>query len=590
MPAADMFQQIAKGQPGPFSDYLRPYQPRPIDAPMPESSGFENTPQAIAEIGLGFLKGVRQRRLAEAAEKDRNTEESLERFRNYVNELLSSPDLTQQGKEEILRKGSEILDRHSRYELRNAPKEGVAGFFRNLFLNLSGGPIKEREPVNWDEATGQLKQLADQHSQQKNFESAVAEAQQKLTALQSSNPNLSAEQVQREMLPVYFKIIQNAPNYAGVFADRFFGGRVEPFPSVSSPTWQMQELMRTSPRASVPNTQPPPTQLNYTPIAGFTPSVRPADMTQTASTGQPGSSTSEQGIEYLPGYGPERFARLSALGSMQSSPVQVGRPTLVTTGKRRVMAVEVMGSPDPNDNGYWEVQTGKKIQGPVVAVSIASNPGIHVDSEGRPMYFDANIGRMVYAEGPDNNPVRLMRSPVRVTGPDGVERWVYPSESNIENQPTGSVARDYLSMQRERRKRLSDLDKWLDSQNLETNRIYNKWVNDIRSKNIDIVLQGLASLGVHVDPATARQAMTNPQPLIDIIEAQRQQALQENKAAWARERQSIDENFPSSPPPSGGRVSGSPKSGSSGAGGAGGSRSPSVPVPSQQLFDSLLRK
>jgi hypothetical protein len=272
MPAAEVFQQIGASQDGPFSQYLRP---RPIDTlppPGQSSSGFESDPAAIGEVALGFLQGVRKNRVAQFLEQDQNAETSLNNFRQYVNSKLSDPDLTEEGRQAIQDEANTILNTHMQYEMRDVPKGGVQGFLKNILTNLSGGPIKTREPINWDMARGRISSLAGGQSQKANYQTALNEAMAKLSELKGPDGNrlVMPSEVQSAMAPIFSKVAMSAPAYAQIF-QQAIGSMVPKDPFAEAMTAKKIEFLQNG-FGGRPTQQPPAAPPSMAPPADAPPS------------------------------------------------------------------------------------------------------------------------------------------------------------------------------------------------------------------------------------------------------------------------------------------------------------------------------
>lgn len=232
MPIPDMFRSMAGGQQGTFSDYLRqPLQPRPIDTQRPAAetaSGWAPGYAAGGEVALDFLRGVRQNRVSDFMENEGNNQRALESFQEHVNARLQDPDLTDEGRKAILDEANQVMNQHMQYEVRDVPKGGAAGFFKNLLINATGGPIKTREPINWNEATGRITNIASGFSQKKGLQQALEEAQQIKTRLSAGGKVPTLEEVQQALAPVYNKVLLSAPSYAPGFLQSMSLGHLPP--------------------------------------------------------------------------------------------------------------------------------------------------------------------------------------------------------------------------------------------------------------------------------------------------------------------------------------------------------------------------
>lgn len=564
-------------QQGPFSDYL---QPRPIDQPISPATGWENAPTAAGKLALNFLQGVREERVARAREEDYNAQKQLDNYRQQIYTMAQNPDLTEEGRQALLQEANSTLNQHMQYEMRDVPKHGVGGFLKNLLINAAGGPIKTREPIDWDAAMGRAANIVTGASQKANFNNAVQEAQQKISALKQTNPNPSAEDVERAIGDTFSRVVQSAPNYVQAFQATVgvpMGATYQPAGSLQ---YQMQELTRNTPIQ--PTEAPPEPPQNFTPIGGYSP------MAPAMTTPPPGTAPAPAGqaVVYEPGYGPQRFAALSMVAGHQGSPIQISQPKLVTSGGKRMMATMVFGSPNPADNGYWDASTQRKISSPVTAESVTTSNGI-TDERGFEMHYDPSQGRYVYTPGPDGQPFRRGYAPVPVVGADGQIRYVSRGEAG--GQVAGSQGmldrRTAQERAKERSAAIVAADNRLQSRNIETNRALNAAAVAVQKGSIDIAVQGLSSLGIPVDPSVVQQAMKNPKPLLDVIEAQRQKALADNQRAWQQERGTIDQNYPAqttAPPPGTGAAPPATQAPPQSSGGA------RVAIPPAASFDSMI--
>src|SRR5512146_752693 len=91
-------QQILSQRSPYLEEMMRPYQPQPIDAIQNRYTGYEPKAVGIGKVALDFLQGVRQRRIADFLEAERNNEMALNQYRAYVAQRLASPDLTDEGR------------------------------------------------------------------------------------------------------------------------------------------------------------------------------------------------------------------------------------------------------------------------------------------------------------------------------------------------------------------------------------------------------------------------------------------------------------------------------------------------------------
>ncbi len=188
---ADTFAQIGQNQQVPqvFGQYLNPAQVPPGPEASFQNTGWEAHPHAVAggEVALGFLSGIRRRRIQQAALQEANTESQLNAYRNKVSMLMQNPNLTEAAKAKIYNDANQVMAQHMQYEMKDAPKDGVAGFMKNLFTHLTGGPIKTREPIDFNTESGKLDTLLQTgrdpntglaYNQDKNYQESLSQLAQ----------------------------------------------------------------------------------------------------------------------------------------------------------------------------------------------------------------------------------------------------------------------------------------------------------------------------------------------------------------------------------------------------------------------------
>jgi hypothetical protein len=261
--AAETFQNMAPPQ-GPFSEMLSaPLVPRPIDTMQQQFTGHESGPVGGGKIALQFLQGIRERRRADFLEDDKNRQVELDNYRNYVNQRLQDPDLTEEGRRAIIEEGNRTLNTHMQYEMRDLKdNDGVAGFFKKILVHAAGGPIKTRQPINFDEATGRIAKAAMGHSQKAIFEAGVKEAMQKVTEMRQAGA--SPRQVQAALSEIGTRIAAGAPAYAEAFAYNVGPlAKFDPFTEevnrqLYNRARQLGGAAPTAPALSAPATAPPP--------------------------------------------------------------------------------------------------------------------------------------------------------------------------------------------------------------------------------------------------------------------------------------------------------------------------------------------
>ena len=483
--AADQFGQIQVPQT--FSQYLNPLQTPPPSA-MPEPTGFETHPHAVAgaEMALGFLQGVRRNRIQQAAQQDQNTETQLNAFRQSVNAQLSDPDLTEEGRQAILAKANSVMAQHMQYEMRDVPKDGVAGFFKNLLTHATGGPIKVREPIDFEKEIGGLTTLRSgvgqnnlSYSQSANFQSAVAQGTTALNAYQQAHPGVPLDAgTVRQILTssgAYQKVALGAPSKANDFWISFGVAPGASYPERGSIEALIPLTAPTVPPTQAPPGSPPP-QVTTPPMAGEaqqigppsgqagptgTPiplgepnqkaiaspapppvasapaSILPANLAPTPNGGTgPGEyagalpEESTGVIKYAPGYGVAQFRALNGMSAKGGATISPAHEVITQNGVR-TMAVQVKTYGD--GNGYWTAEKDPKlIDEPVLAVSLS--PGAHNvkrdPTTGRGYYWEPNLRKNVWEFGPDGKPIVIDEKLVAITDPKtGNSRWVPKSQA-----------------------------------------------------------------------------------------------------------------------------------------------------------------
>lgn len=584
----ETFAQFApqQGQ-GPFSQYLNPSAP--AQAPeMPAATGWESHPHAVAaaDIALGFLRGIRENRIRQFAQNEQQAQQSMDNYRQEVNARLQDPNLTDAGRQALLAQANATMAAHSQFEAKDAPSEGVGGFFKNLLVHATGGPQKSRKPIDFDTETGNIAKLINtgtdpatglSYNQSQNFGKAVNTAQQAVDMLKrgdptngiAANPNPTAEQVQQAVAKsgAFQMVTTGAPKYINEFMAQVGVPMGVSYPAAGSPQALMSQLAppsTTAAVASVPPTQAPPITAGYklaardvaqaseipaqpntaTPSA----SVRPADTTTPANT-----------IQYESGYGADRFAILSRLAHMTGGGVgMTAAHPVVTDSGVRTTGVMVSGSPNPVDNGYWDANSGQKISGRVIPVSL--NPGSHVVRKGTDnmaLVYDPNVGHEVYDLGPDGKPYKIPENFVQVTQPNGDVVWM--SKSQAEGKVTGAqgllqrnieARRNLVAMginavdARTAHQDLINMSTRYTQSQAAINTKFDSLVDAARKGQLNITTAAAAGLNRPITQQMIDQARTNSQPLVDEIQAQRKEQLSQVQQGFEAVKQEVYSAYP----------------------------------------------
>jgi hypothetical protein len=194
----DMFQQIAGSQPGPFSKYLQPTQPGPMDQPMNAPTGWESKGVAGGEIALGFLKGVRQQRVQQFAQQEAVKQAQYDALRSQINRHVQNDDLEEMTRHDLGQYGDDLQTQHFTAETRKV-KGGVGEFFKNLIVNATGGQMQGSTPIDIAEAAAKVHMMATGPTSTKSY--WRAQANQKLAeataAAAASGYPMSQAQVQQ---------------------------------------------------------------------------------------------------------------------------------------------------------------------------------------------------------------------------------------------------------------------------------------------------------------------------------------------------------------------------------------------------------
>ncbi len=574
--ASQLFQQIAGNQPAPFQQYLRPVQERPIDQPTPGATGWESQGVGLGQIALGFLKGVRQNRVADYLEQEKNAQASQDLYIQDVNTTVhNNDDLNQMGRDALGKMALDTMNAHSQYETKDIKDgHGVAGFFKNLMVNLSGGPMKVRQPIHFPTESGKLHQelLAHpEYSQKHVFEQATIEAQQALDALKRTNPYPTAPEAQGAVINAYKKVLAGAPKYEGAFMQVTGVPMGAIYPAVGSLEAMANEqrrraAARQSPPIASPQAPPqPPPEMNFSPIAGSTPIQRPFTQAPPVAgnvhpvdsgTGSPGDS------EYVPGLGPDDFALVDNRASRPGSGINKQAAHLVSLPSgRRTGAVLIGGAvDDPALNGYWDPQTGRKFSGNIVPVSLAQGRRkLETGPGGYAMLFDYNQNRNVYDLDPEGNRYIPPKGSVAVTDADGNDRWMSASEATARGMITGAQGRFEKSVAA--RKELQQIG--IKATNARTahqdliatqtryaaaknaiNARFTSMIDSVRRGQLNILTSAAAGLNRPLSQRAIEQAKTNPQSLIAEIEAQRQEQLKAVDDQLTNAQSAVYEAFP----------------------------------------------
>ena len=200
--AADTFQQIAGSQQGPFSRYLTPTQPGPMDQPMNSPTGWESKGVAGGELALGFLKGVRSQRVQQFAQQEAVKQGKYDAFLNQIDSHLQGDELDDVAKQKLAQYRADVQAQHFQSETKGVSKGGVGEFFKNLIVNATGGPMQGSKPLNHDESMSNVEMLTQAPESKRSHWRALADTQM-AAAIQ---PGMSAEEVQRKAMEISGKL------------------------------------------------------------------------------------------------------------------------------------------------------------------------------------------------------------------------------------------------------------------------------------------------------------------------------------------------------------------------------------------------
>lgn len=548
---------------GPFSQYLRPPIPQPIDIqPKQRATGWEPMPAAIGQIALGFLQGVRQRRVADYLEREQNTGQSLARFQDYVGGLLRDPQrLTPEGRRKVEDLANQVLREYTQYTLRDAPKDGVAGWFGKVLTEMTGGPIKGRKeftPEALKAVTGEIAMVEREHSQDAAFKSAAQAASQALNAARQNRGGiLSAEEAAQIIAPYRTELVAKAPGYVQEFDKTLLSG----YPGVGSWPYMRQVLAAkpqpASTRPPLPTTEPPPASPTEQITQEYLSLVMPAPAAQQ----QPPAEQAPQPAEPLaaedvrsadtgfiagePG-SPERYAVLAAAAAVGGSPIKAdATPEPVTKADgTQTMGVYISGSPNPEDNGWWDSNTRTKIEGPVVRHSIQGDRLID-DEEGYMLRYNQRTGKFEYVPGPEGGErVRRGRSPVAAWGPGGVT-YYHPGDAlGMYTGPQTLQWQQFAEhMNQARRNFENQALRRLNDRVQHINMQLTNAINRARSGQIEIATGTLTALGGEVDPAIVKQAQENVEPFVQEIEKQRKALIAKAQQGYQAEIEQIYQSY-----------------------------------------------
>jgi hypothetical protein len=266
--AADTFQQIAGSQPGPFSKYLQPTQPGPMDQPMNAPTGWESKGVAGGEIALGFLKGVRAQRVQQFAQQEAVKQGKYDAFLNQIDSHLQGDELDDVAKRKLAQYRADVQAQHFQSETKGVSKGGVGEFFKNLIVNATGGPMQGSKPLNHDESMANVEMLTQAPESKRSYWRALADTQM-AAAIQ---PGMSAEEVQRKAMEISGKL--NLQSHLGDEAYKWVQQQSYGHPSGGSLAYIMQDNPTSAPPpgaapSAMSNAQTPPPPSGGIPAAAM---------------------------------------------------------------------------------------------------------------------------------------------------------------------------------------------------------------------------------------------------------------------------------------------------------------------------------
>ena len=585
----DMFQQIAGSQPGPFSKYLQPTQPGPMDQPMNSPTGWESKGVGAGEIALGFLKGVRQQRVQQFAQKEAVNQAQYEALTNQIDSALQDPKYAESTKSQLAKYKSDMQAQHFQAETKGV-KGGAGEFFKNLLINATGGQMQGSKPLDLPQAHADLAVLTNSPESTKAHWRALADNQ--LSA--AVQPGMSAQEVARKAIEISGKL--NLQDHLGQDTDKWVQEKTIGYFGAGTPEWYAQGLPRMDqntqappqvamPSGSQPTQAPPPAEgmpaaahpyLNMVtppsqPPPGAQPSADPTQAPPTAGNIRPADTG---GSLYASGFTPQHLAALAHAGAQLEAPHPVKWKNPETGAVEHGMGIEVRGGP-PGYNGYWDSNTQRKFAVPVVQSSL-TNPVHHlsVGKDGYMTYEDPDLGT-VYDTIPENpNDPNSKRVPYKkpegligVTEADGSLRYVPKSQAvgaimasqGISDRRIAALrAMQQIGISatdsRTARQDLINLTSKAAQSKLSTNSKFDGLVDAARKGQISILTSANAGLNRPISQATLDQAKTNSQPLVDEIEKQRTEQLAAIEADASDTRGIVEDAFPelrkvTNPPP-----------------------------------------
>lgn len=439
-------------QQGPFGQYLNPT--RPMDQPMPAPTGWESKGVAVGTGILDFLKGIRQGRVAQFAEKEANTQSQVDAYHRHASQQLQREDLTNDTKQKIFELGNTTMAAHSQAEAESLPKEGVGGLIKNFLVQASGGAMKSRKPLDFQAASGEIAHIASAPEAKKDYWRNLANTQLAATI----KPGMSEQDVQRQANQIANQL--NLDGKLGAqdkhqwLADSAIG-----FHSAGSVPYLIDDLNRSvAPAAGAqgtPTTAPPPQappELNYSPVAGATPirqpaaAVRPADSGAQATAPPPGAAAAPAGdaaatgrrpLTYDPVWGPTQFQKLQLMQKSGAAEISPVRSAITDDGIRKSVIHVNSGT---GGGGFWDAYTQQRIAEPMTEVSTSIAPHVvkPVGKDRKAMYWDRDLGKNVPDLDETGRQYNIPENAVQIMAPDGSIHYEWKTKAVEKNDVAGS--------------------------------------------------------------------------------------------------------------------------------------------------------
>lgn len=426
---------VAQYGPDLESPYIRslfePRVPAPTATGMSPSAGWGGAPVGAMNMGLQFLEGARKARVNRYVQQEVEAGKAEKGFQAWWLTRRQDPDLTPDARQALDASAMQVMGQHAVQQTKGADKKGVGGFFRNMLVELTGGEMKGREPINLHEQVGSWEGKLNQTPElrQSYWENRAVEKWNDEKKRLEGSGQLSQENAVQVLEPILAELNQHAPEKVQGFLAIHTGGltpEAQLYPrAVSRVKSQLLQQMMGELGAEPP--QPRPAAETGVPAAGAGSS--PVVPTGTLPAGAPSPTA---GAPAGPPAGPAYdSATTSSLQLLKKVPPMLredlfGKPE--HTNLHSPDGTQVLGAIRYPQISVWLNPANMEPYAPGMqnwpASTAISRGAVHtkIDDEGYVRQFDSGTGEWGYAKGPG-----------------GQTKWKAPAGSEVVEMDDGSV-------------------------------------------------------------------------------------------------------------------------------------------------------